>query len=91
MRADEEIIPANAAEQGNAADEEIVPANEVEQSNAEEDDFVPENAAKQRKPSRIPTRTRSMPPPWRVKPRKKQPEQKTPTTKKKHCREKFQK
>ncbi|KAL6551056.1 hypothetical protein OROMI_021544 [Orobanche minor] len=34
MRADEEMIPASAAEQGNAADEEIVPANEAEQSNA---------------------------------------------------------
>ncbi|KAL6501120.1 hypothetical protein OROHE_025317 [Orobanche hederae] len=49
MPADEEIIPANAAEQRNAADEEIVPANAAEQSNAAEDDFVPENAAKQRK------------------------------------------
>ncbi|KAL6536069.1 hypothetical protein OROHE_012913 [Orobanche hederae] len=34
MAADEEIIPANAAEQRNAADEEIVPANATEQSNA---------------------------------------------------------
>ncbi|KAL6579201.1 hypothetical protein OROMI_009417 [Orobanche minor] len=34
MRADEEMIPASAAEQENAADEEIVPANEAEQSNA---------------------------------------------------------
>ncbi|KAL6584715.1 hypothetical protein OROMI_004004 [Orobanche minor] len=49
MPAEEEIIPANAAEQRNAADEEIVPANAAEQSNAAEDDFVPENAAKQRK------------------------------------------
>ncbi|KAL6550417.1 hypothetical protein OROMI_020905 [Orobanche minor] len=49
MRADEEIIPASAAEQRNAADEEIVTANEAQQSNAAEDDFVPENAAKQRK------------------------------------------
>ncbi|KAL6552019.1 hypothetical protein OROGR_008173 [Orobanche gracilis] len=49
MAADEEFVPANAAEQRNAADEEIIPANAAEQSNAAEDDFVPENAAKQRK------------------------------------------
>ncbi|KAL6529489.1 hypothetical protein OROGR_015112 [Orobanche gracilis] len=49
MAADEEFVPANAAEQRNAVDEEIIPANAAEQSNAAEDDFVPENAAKQRK------------------------------------------
>ncbi|KAL6549419.1 hypothetical protein OROHE_008536 [Orobanche hederae] len=90
MAADEEIIPANVAEQRNAADEEIVPANAAEQSNTAEDDFVPKNAAKQRKAARIPTRTRITTPPWRVKARKK-PEQKNPAKKKKRCRKKFQK
>ncbi|KAL6516755.1 hypothetical protein OROHE_018043 [Orobanche hederae] len=45
MPADEEIIPANAAEQRNAADEEIVPANEAEQRKAVEDTHADEEHA----------------------------------------------
>ncbi|KAL6569683.1 hypothetical protein OROMI_014197 [Orobanche minor] len=41
------VVPANAAEQSNAADDKFVPENATDQSNADEDDFVSENAAKQ--------------------------------------------